>query len=55
MVGHKFGEFVFTQKPSFFGKKASPLKTKVQLKKKCMIVSYGIKSKSNFIQTQTKL
>jgi ribosomal protein S19 len=35
MVGHKFGKFVFTQKPFSFGKKrALPSKTKVKLKKK---------------------
>jgi ribosomal protein S19 len=32
MFGHKFGEFVSTQKPYFFGKKTLPLKTKIKLK-----------------------
>jgi ribosomal protein S19 len=34
MVGHKFGEFASTRKPSSSGKRASPLKTKIKQKKK---------------------
>ncbi|KAH8931402.1 hypothetical protein BDL97_19G019200 [Sphagnum fallax] len=34
MVGHKFGEFASTRKPSSSGKRASPSKTKVKPKEK---------------------
>nr|BEI32523.1 ribosomal protein S19 [Weissia exserta] len=34
MVGHKFGEFASTRKPSSSGKRASPSKTKIRQKKK---------------------
>ena len=51
MVGHKFGEFASTRKPSSSRKRAKPSKTKIK-QKKGTIVNYGAKNKSDFNQTE---